>query len=83
MLSGGDSGWAKLGGGRRVVLGGTTFTFPLPPAGSRIVVRGVVSVEWRRHGRPVARARLLTEARHQNPKDPLLQVSQRSCVIRR
>ena len=33
---GGDGGWARLGAGRGVVQGGTTFTFTPPAAGQRL-----------------------------------------------
>ena len=47
MRSGGDAGFARIGIGTRLVQGGTTFTFPLPEPGARIVLRGLVDVEWR------------------------------------
>ena len=81
VRSGGDAGWAKIGAGRRFVEGGTTFTFPLPDPGTRIVLRGLVDVEWRRHGHAVAHHRLTTTAGHEDPKDPKLAVSRRSCEI--
>jgi hypothetical protein len=64
VASGGDSGWARIGIGTRQVQGGTTFTFPLPKAGSRIVLRGVVDVEWRDGTDVVDHARLRTTAPH-------------------
>ena len=47
VRSGRDAGFARIGIGTRLVQGGTTFTFPLPEPGSRIVLRGLVDVEWR------------------------------------
>jgi hypothetical protein len=81
VRSGGDGGWGRLGSGRRFVQGGTTFTFPLPDPGKRIVLRGLVNVEWRDRGHVVARDRLTTTAGHEDPKDPRLAVSRRSCEI--
>jgi hypothetical protein len=83
VRSGGDSGWRRLGRGDREVQGGTTFTFPPPEAGRRLVLRGVVEVEWRKRGRAVERRRLRTTAGHADAADPALQISRRSCEIRR
>jgi hypothetical protein len=83
VRSGGDSGWLRLGSGARTVKGGTTFSFAPPRAGRRIVLRGAVTVEWRRRGRAAQRERLLTTSGHADPDDPLLAVSRRSCEIRR
>jgi hypothetical protein len=83
VASGGDGSWARIGNGRRDVTGGTTFVFAPPSAGRRLVLRGVAYVEWRRHRRVVARMRVFTTAGHQDPADPALAISQRSCEIRR
>jgi hypothetical protein len=79
----GEAGWRRLGSGAREVQGGTTFTFPGPRAGRRLVLRGVVDVEWRKRGRAVEERRLRTTAGHADPADPALAVSRRSCEIRR
>ncbi len=52
--SGGDGGWTRLGSGRRGVRGGTTFRFAEPAAGSQLILRGSVDLEWR-HGTHVRR----------------------------
>jgi hypothetical protein len=83
VRSGGDAGFARVGAGSRLVQGGTTFTFPPPRAGSRIVVRGLVDVEWRRGRRVVDRARLQTTAGHDDARDRHLRVSRSSCEIKR
>jgi hypothetical protein len=82
VTSGGDSGWARIGIGTRQVQGGTTFTFPLPKAGSRIVLRGVVDVEWRDGTDVVDRARLRTTAPH-GDKASQRKASRASCEIMR
>jgi hypothetical protein len=82
----GDSGWRHLGRGRGTVQGGTTFQFDPPAAGARLVLRGVVDVQWRagRHSRAIrARATLPTESGHANPKNPRLHSSQATCQISR
>jgi hypothetical protein len=83
VRSGGDAGWARIGIGTRLVQGGTTFTFPLPEAGRRLVLRGLVDVEWRKRRRAVERRRLRTTGGHADAADPALQISRRSCEIRR
>ena len=75
--------WTRLGDGVGTVMSGRTFTFPLPAAGRRIVLRGRLDVEWRRGRRVVERRRLLTTGGHADPSDPALAVSRRSCEIRR
>ena len=60
-----------------------TFTVPPPDAGRRLVLRGLVEVEWRKRRRAVERRRLRTTAGHADAADPALQVSRRSCEIRR
>ena len=81
--TGADSGWRRLGRGDAEVQGGTTFTFPPPDAGRRLVFRGVVEVEWRKRRRSVEDRRLRTTGGHTDPADPALQISRRSCEIRR
>jgi hypothetical protein len=83
VRSGGDAGFARIGIGTRLVQGGTTFTFPLPEPGSRIVVRGLVDVEWRDGDEVVDHARLQTTAGHKNAKDKQRRVSRSSCEITR
>ena len=80
---GGDGGWARLGAGRGVVQGGTTFTFTPPAAGQRLLLRGRVDVQWRRGTRIVDRARLRTNGGHGDRGDPSLRVSRATCLIRR
>ena len=75
--------FVRLGDGVGTVMSGRTFTFPLPAAGRRIVLRGRVDVEWRRGRKVLDRRRMLTTARHEDPTDPALAVSRRSCEIRR
>jgi hypothetical protein len=82
----GDSGYKHIGHGRGVIQGGTTFMFRPPAAGQRLVLRGIVNVQWRsgRHGRTIrGRATLPTESGHANPKDPRLTTSLATCEISR
>jgi hypothetical protein len=65
------------------VQGGTTFTFPLPKPGSRIVLRGLVDVEWRDGTQVVDHARLNTTAGHRDATDRQRRVSHSSCEITR
>jgi len=83
VRSGGDAGWARIGIGTRLVQGGTTFTFPLPKAGARIVLRGTVDVEWRDGTEVVDRAHMITTAGHRDGKDRQRRVSRSSCEITR
>jgi hypothetical protein len=83
VTSGGDAGWARIGIGTRQVQGGTTFTFPPPKAGSRIVLRGLVDIEWRNGTKVVDSAHLRTTAGHTDAKDPRRKVSRASCEIMR
>ena len=83
VRSGGDAGFARIGIGTRLVQGGTTFTFPLPKAGSRIVLRGIVDVEWRDGTKVVDRARVTTTAGHRDSTDRQRRVSRSSCEIMR
>jgi hypothetical protein len=75
--------WTRLGDGVGTAMSGRTFTFPLPAAGRRIVLRGRVDVEWRRGRRVVERRKMLTTSGREDPSDPALLVSRRSCEIRR
>ena len=83
VRSGGDAGWARIGIGRRLVEGGTTFTFPPPQPNTRLVLRGVVDVEWRDGRDVVDRARVRTTSGHRDMKDSHLKVSRSSCEIMR
>jgi hypothetical protein len=83
VRSGGDAGWARIGIGTRLVQGGTTFTFPPPKPGARIVLRGLVDVEWRDGIEVVDHARLTTTAGHRDGKDKQRRVSLSSCQITR
>jgi hypothetical protein len=83
VRSGGDAGWARIGIGTRLVQGGTTFTFPLPKPGARIVLRGIVDVEWRDATKVVDHARMTTTAGHRDSKDRQRRVSRSSCEITR
>jgi hypothetical protein len=83
VRQGGDTGFARYGAGTRLVEGGTTFTFPAPPAGAQLRLRGVVDIEWRRGTKVVHRAHLRTTGGHANLADPDLQHSSASCEIKR
>ena len=83
VRSGGDAGWARIGIGTRLVQGGFTFTFPPPKPGARIVLRGLVDVEWRDGTEVVDHARLTTTAGHRDGKDKQRRVSRSSCQITR
>ena len=81
VRKGGDGGFVRLSGGGGRVFGGTTFTFTPPAAGNQIKLRGLVDVEWRRGRRVVSSAQVVTHANHRSGVDPLLAVSQATCVI--
>jgi hypothetical protein len=83
VRSGGDAGWARIGIGTRLVQGGTTFTFPPPKPGARIVLRGLVDVEWRDGTEVVDHARMTTTAGHRDGTDKQRRVSRSSCEITR
>jgi hypothetical protein len=83
VRAGGDTGFARYGIGTRLVQGGTTFTFPPPAEGSRLELRGLVDVEWRRGTKVVDRAQLRTTAGHADPNDRSLRQSSATCVIKR
>jgi hypothetical protein len=83
LRSGGDAGWARIGVGTRLVQGGTTFSFTPPAAGTRLVLRGVVEIEWRKGTEVVDHARLRTTDGHAATGDPHRRVSRSSCEIKR
>lgn len=62
--AGGDGGWTRLGSGRRGVRGGTTFSFAEPVAGSQVILRGIVDLQWRRGVRVKRRASVGTTKGH-------------------
>lgn len=62
VATGGDGGWTRLGAGKTAVTGGVTFGFQPPSAGRILVVRGLVSVEWRRGAKVLRRASVRTHA---------------------
>jgi hypothetical protein len=80
---GGDGGFVRLSDGGGRVFGGTTFTFTPPNAGNQIKLRGLVDVQWRRGRRVVSSAQVVTHGNHRSGVDPLLAVSQPTCVIAR
>jgi hypothetical protein len=79
--SAGDSGWARLGLGTRLVQGGTTFSIAQPKAGMRVVVRGIVDVEWRDGTDVVDETRLTTTDGHRDPADRERKISRSSCEL--
>ena len=61
----GDSGFVAAGSGARGRQTGRTFTLSPPAAGQpAVVLRGVVTFEWRRDGTVVRRTRRTTTAGH-------------------
>jgi hypothetical protein len=83
LSSGGDAGWRRIGVGTRMVQGGTTFAFDSPSTGTRLVLRGVVDVEWRDGKDVVDHARLRTTEGHASAADVHRRVSRSSCEIKR
>jgi hypothetical protein len=83
VRSGGDGGFTKLSDGGGRVFGGTTFTFTPPKAGTQIKLRGLVDVEWRSGRRVLSRTQITTHGNHRSGVDPLLAISQPTCVIAR
>jgi hypothetical protein len=81
LPAGGDTGWKKIGNGRRLVQSGTIFKFQPPAAGHYLVLRGLVDVQWRRHGHMTGTARTTTLPGHLDTTDPLLAQSHRGCII--
>jgi hypothetical protein len=60
-----DSGWSRVARGRRGAYdAGWTFGFDPPAAGGALVLRGLVSFQWRRARRVVRRDRRLTASGH-------------------
>ena len=78
--AGGDGGWTRLGTGAMGVRGGTTFHFDVPAAGHQLILRGTVTLEWRRGGRTTRRARIHTHAGHAADAGG---TSLAQCVVRR
>jgi hypothetical protein len=83
LASGGDSGWRRIGFGARLVQGGTTFDFDPPAPGTRLVLRGVVDVQWRDGKEVVDHVRLLTTEGHASSADIHRRTSRSSCEIKR
>jgi hypothetical protein len=83
LSSGGDSGWRRIGIGTRLVQGGRTFAFAAPSTGSRLVLRGIVEVQWRDGKEVVDRAKLSTTEGHAASGDVHRRVSRSSCEIKR
>ena len=83
VRTGGDTGFRRLSSGGGRFFGGTTFTITPPAAGSSLMLRGLVDIQWRRGRRVISRAQVITHGGHADPGDPLLQVSAPTCVIRR
>jgi hypothetical protein len=83
LTSGGDSGWRRIGFGARLVQGGTTFDFDPPAPGTRLVLRGVVDVQWRDGKEVVDHVRLLTTEGHASSADIHRRTSRSSCEIKR
>lgn len=83
VRAGGDTGFARIGAGRSLVFGGSTFTFTPPAAGARLKLRGVVDVQWRRGIKVLDRAFVRTTSGHGDRSDAQLRVSSAACVITR
>jgi hypothetical protein len=65
VTSGADSRWRAVASGRRGEHdAGWTFEFKPPAAGGAHILRGVVTFEWRRHGRVIEHERRVTEEGH-------------------
>jgi hypothetical protein len=78
-----DSGWDRVGSGKRKVRTGVTFSFTPPQAGARFLLRGRVDYQWRRGSKVVVRETRRTSDGHAVPDDPQLAVSQATCEIKR
>jgi hypothetical protein len=81
LPAGGDTGWKKIGNGRRLVQSGTIFKFRQPATGHYLLLRGLVDVQWRRRGHMTGTARTTTLPGHADASDPLLAQSHRGCII--
>ncbi len=65
VQSGADSRWRKVAWGRGGEHdAGWTFEFKPPASGGAHLLRGLVSFQWRRHGRVIQRDRRFTEVGH-------------------
>jgi hypothetical protein len=64
IVRNGDSGWIALGSHRGPVQTGQTFAYRAPPAGQRLLLRGVVRFQWRRGRRVVRHTSRITEGGH-------------------
>lgn len=62
VTSGGDGGWTRVGRGNAAVTAGVTFPFRPPAAGRILVIRGLVSVQWRKGAKVVRRGSTRTHA---------------------
>jgi hypothetical protein len=78
-----DSGWDRVGSGRKRVRTGYTFTFTPPAAGSRFLLRGRVDFQWRRGRKVKVRETRWTTEGHTVPGDPELATSLATCEIKR
>ena len=83
VAAGGDSSWDRIGDGVDTVETGYTFTFQLPTAGHRLVLRGLVDLEWRKGDDVKDSTREMTEIGHVDATDELLGDSRSSCQISR
>lgn len=79
----GETPWERVGMGASDVEAGYTFTFQLPSADHRLLMRGVVDMEWRRGDRVRARDKRMTEIGHADPADPLRLDSRADCQVER
>jgi hypothetical protein len=78
-----DSGWDRVGSGRKRVRTGYTFTFAPPAAGGHYVLRGRVDFQWRRGRKVAIRETRWTSDGHAVPGDSELATSMASCEIKR
>ena len=81
--AGGNSGWRRVGKGRRTVETGYTFTFKPPSAGRTLELRGQVDFAWRAGSRTLASSHGRTLTGFAAPGDPNRADSRDSCIIRR
>ena len=78
-----DSGWDRVGSGRKRVRTGYTFSFAPPAAGGRFLLRGRVDFQWRKGRKVRIRETRRTTEGHTVPGDPTLGTSLAACEIRR